>query len=84
MREGMTGDLRLRDMPAIDAISTELSGLETEGERVFSWRHASLLAAGYDHRLAFKLALRSDVDLHLAIRLGRSGCPAETAARILL
>jgi hypothetical protein len=71
-------------MPSIDAITDELTGLETEEERIFSWRHASLLAAGYDHRLAFKLALRPYVDLHLAIRLGQSGCPPETAARILL
>jgi hypothetical protein len=71
-------------MPAIDAITNELTGLETEEERVFSWRHASLLAAGYDHRLAFKLALRPDIDLHLAVRLRQHGCPPETAARILL
>jgi hypothetical protein len=71
-------------MPAIDAITNELSGLETEEERVFSWRHASLLAAGYDHRLAFKLALRPDIDLHLAVHLRRNACPPETAARILL
>ena len=71
-------------MPAIDAITDEFVALETEEERVFSWRHASLLAAGYEHRLAFKLALRRDVDLHLAIGLRRDGCPPETAARILL
>jgi hypothetical protein len=71
-------------MPSIDAITDELTGLETEEERVFSWRHASLLVAGYDHRLAFKLALRPHVDLHLAIRLREGGCPPETAARILL
>ncbi|MGH3022454.1 MAG: hypothetical protein ACRDNI_02250 [Gaiellaceae bacterium] len=71
-------------MPAIDTISDELAELATEGERVFSWRHASLLAAGYDHRLAFKLALRLDVDLHLAVRLRRAGCPPDTAALILL
>ena len=71
-------------MSAIETISDELTGLETEQERVFSWRHASLLAAGYEHRLAFKLALRPEVDLHLAIRLRRTGCPPETAARILL
>jgi hypothetical protein len=69
-------------MNAID--TQELAALETEEERVFSWRHASLLAAGYDGRLAFKLALRTDVDLHLALRLRRHGCPPETAARILL
>ena len=71
-------------MAAIDAITHELSALETEEERVFTWRQSSLLAAGYDLRLALKLALRPDVDLHLAVRLGRAGCPPDTAARILL
>ncbi len=71
-------------MAAIDAITHELSALETEEERVFSWRQSSLLAAGYDLRLALKLALRPDVDLHLAVRLGHAGCPPDTAARILL
>jgi hypothetical protein len=71
-------------MPSIDAITDELTGLETEEECVFSWRHTSLLVAGYDRRLAFKLALRPHVDLHLAVRLRQSGCPPETAARILL
>jgi hypothetical protein len=71
-------------MSAIDSITDELAGLETEEERVFSWRHASLLAAGYEHRLAFKLALRPEVDLHLAVRLRRGGCPPDVAARILL
>jgi hypothetical protein len=71
-------------MSAIDSISNEFAELETEDERVFSWRHASLLAVGYDPRLAFKLALRLDVDLHLAVRLRRAGCPPDTAALILL
>jgi hypothetical protein len=71
-------------MAAINEITNELTSLETEDERVFSWRHASLLAAGFDHRLAFKLALRPNVDLHLAVRLLREGCPPETAGRILL
>jgi hypothetical protein len=71
-------------MSALDSITHELAALETEEERIFSWRHASLLAAGYDHRLALKVALRTDVDLHLALRLIRAGCPADTAARILL
>jgi hypothetical protein len=71
-------------MSAIHAHTNELTTVETEEERVFSWRHASLLAGGYDGRLAFKLALRPDVDLHLALRLRRNGCPPATAARILL
>jgi hypothetical protein len=71
-------------MSAIESITDELAGLATEEERVFSWRHASLLAAGYEHRLAFKLALRPEVDLHLAVRLREAGCPPDLAARILL
>lgn len=71
-------------MAALDTIAHELDALQTEEERVFSWRHKSLLAAGYDARNALKLALRSEVDLHLAVRLGRAGCPPGTAARILL
>ena len=71
-------------MAALDTIAHELDALEPEEERVFSWRRSSLLAAGYDQRHALKLALRPDVDLHLAVGLGRAGCPPETAARILL
>ena len=65
--------LGVRDVPASTAFYERLG-----------WRRSSLLAAGYDQRLSLKLALRPDVDLHLAVRLGRSGCPPETAARILL
>lgn len=71
-------------MAALDTITHELDALQTEEERVFSWRRESLLAAGYDSRHALKLALHPEVDLHLAVRLGRAGCPPETAARILL
>jgi hypothetical protein len=75
---------RGRQLSAIDTIAQELAALETEGERVFSWRHAALLAAGYETRIAFKLALRPEVDLHQAVSLRRVGCPSGTAARILL
>jgi hypothetical protein len=71
-------------MAALDTIALELGTLQTEEERVLAWRQESLLAAGYDLRHAFKLALRPEIDLHLAVRLGRAGCPPETAARILL
>jgi hypothetical protein len=74
----------MSDMSATDTIADELARLETEEERVFSWRHASLLAVGYPPRLAFKLALRPDVDLHTALSLRENGCAVETAARILL
>jgi hypothetical protein len=70
-------------MASIETTRNSPDTLATEEERVFSWRHATLLAAGYDPRHAFKLALRSDVDLHLAVRMRKNGCPPETAVRIL-
>ena len=57
---------------------------ETEAERVFRWRLQQLADAGYGYRLAFKLALRPQIDLHKAVGLTRDGCPPATAARILL
>ena len=71
-------------MAALGTIEHELDALQTEEERVLSWRRESLLAAGYEARHALKLALRPEVDLHLAVRLRRTGCPRETALRILL
>jgi hypothetical protein len=58
--------------------------IETEEERVLRWRQDELLRAGYDGRLAMKLALRRHVDLHVAVDLVRRGCPPHTAAQILL
>ena len=58
--------------------------VESEDERVVRWRRDELRRAGYDERLALKLALRRHVDLHSAVDLLRHGCPQDTAARILL
>lgn len=58
--------------------------VETEDERVVSWRAEELIRAGYDEFDAIELALERGVDLHRAIELVRRGCPAETAVRILL
>jgi hypothetical protein len=57
---------------------------ETEQERVARWRTEALEKAGYTPEAAAELAVRPDVDLHRAIGLIESGCPAETALRILL
>ena len=57
---------------------------ETEQERVERWRAEALERAGYEADAAAELAARPDVDLHRAISLLESGCPAETALRILL
>jgi hypothetical protein len=58
--------------------------IETESERVLRWRVDELKRAGYDDRLALKLALRRHVDLHRAVRLLRQGCDPALAARILV
>jgi len=47
------------------------------------WRLQQLERAGYPSSDALLLSGRPDVDLHLAARLLRSGCPVETAVRIL-
>jgi hypothetical protein len=65
-------------MPAVDEV------LETELERVERWRAELLVRSGYDPTDAAGLAARLDVDLHRAIDLLQSGCPAELALQILL
>jgi hypothetical protein len=57
---------------------------ESEDERVARWRLEQLQRAGYDETAALVLADLVHVDLHLAVDLVRSGCPSETALRILL
>ncbi len=52
-------------MTAGDETPRELASPASEDVLVLSWRHASLLAAGYDHRLALQLALCPGVDLSL-------------------
>ena len=64
--------------------TVEFEHRESDEERVIGWREQELLRAGYEGSTALELALRSDVDLHLAIDLVRGGCPPATAARILI
>lgn len=67
----------------MNATESELL-VETELGRVVEWRLSELRRAGYDEHSARQLAERVDIDLHRAIDMLRSGCPAETAVRILL
>jgi hypothetical protein len=55
-----------------------------EDARVLDWRIEELLRAGFPELLALELAATNEVDLHVAVKLRQQGCPAETAARILL
>jgi len=57
---------------------------ETENGRISLWRWQELLRAGYGLAEAFLLAVRHDVDLHLALELPDRGCPHETVVRILV
>ena len=58
--------------------------IETELSRVVDWRARELRRAGYDEPAARQIAERLEVDLHRAIDLLKSGCPQDTATRILL
>ena len=58
--------------------------LETEIERIEAWRAEELQRAGYDALAAEKLAVRHDVDLHVASDLLKQGCPQDVALEILL
>ena len=56
---------------------------ENEPARVESWRLHILFEAGYPVHLAERIA-GSEVDLHGAVELVKSGCNHTTAAEILL
>jgi hypothetical protein len=57
---------------------------ESELDRIVRWRSEELERAGYSPDGAAALAARLDIDLHEAIDIVKSGCPAEIALRILL
>lgn len=56
----------------------------TEADPVRRWRLEELRRAGYTDSDALVLSGKPGVDLHLAVRLLRDGCPARTALRILI
>ena len=51
---------------------------------VEAWRADQLENAGYGAAAAAELAMRHDVDLHVAMELLTSGCSPELALQILL
>jgi hypothetical protein len=64
------------------AAQLEVEHLEIDLVR--RWRFDELLRAGYDIADAADVALRTDIDLHWAVRLVQRGCPSAIAARIVL
>jgi hypothetical protein len=69
--------------PITEPIVSELER-EPETERVLRWRSQELRRAGYQPADALILALRTDVDLHMAADLLAHGCPERTALLILI
>jgi ABC-type phosphate/phosphonate transport system substrate-binding protein len=65
-------------MTAVETQTREEAGL------VEAWRAEQLEMAGYGAQAAAELAMRQDIDLHLAIDLLASGCSADLALQILL
>lgn len=64
--------------PQNDSGATDVDG------EVLHWRFEQLRRAGYSEPDASLLAGHKEVDLHLATKLLRRGCPPGTALRILL
>ena len=60
------------------------TGIREEFELVEAWRAEQLEMAGYGAQTAAEIAMRQDIDLHLAIDLLRQGCPVPVALQILL
>ena len=60
------------------------TGIGDETELVEAWRAEALERAGYGARDAASIAIRHDIDLHVATDLLQMGCPTELALRILL
>ena len=58
--------------------------IREEIELVEAWRAEQLEAAGYGAQEAMAVAMRHDIDLHVAIDLLGSGCEPALALKILL
>jgi hypothetical protein len=63
------------------AQSNEVEQRDTE---VLRWRFDELRRAGFETDDALIVASAVQIDLHLATKLLRRGCPPQTALRILL
>ena len=64
--------------------ATQQADAEHRDAQVLRWRFEELRRAGYETEDALIVASDARVDLHLATKLVRGGCPPQTALRILL
>jgi hypothetical protein len=74
----MSEEMRQVEMP-----TAETNIRQTEQELVEAWRASELERAGYSPAAAAELAIRVDVDLHLAVELLQKGCSPYLAYKIL-
>ena len=58
--------------------------MDQRDAEVVRWRFEELRRAGLETEDALTVAADVEIDLHLATKLLRNGCPADTALRILL
>ena len=65
-------------------MTTAETDIRDETDVIEAWRAEALERAGYGVRDAAAIAVRHDIDLHLATDLLQMGCPEELALRILL
>ena len=65
-------------------MATAEANVRSELDQVEHWRAQELIRAGYPAESAAELASRHDIDLHYAVELLSSSCPAELALQILL
>lgn len=55
-----------------------------EADLIEAWRVEALERAGYLPSEAAEIAVRHDIDLHVAVDLLARGCPSDLALQILL
>ena len=65
-------------------MTTAETDIYEETELIEAWRAEALERAGYGAAAAAEIAVRHDIDLHIATDLVERGCPADLALRILL
>jgi hypothetical protein len=65
-------------------MTTAETEIYEETELIEAWRAEALERAGYGAAAAAEIAVRHDIDLHVATDLVKRGCPADLALRILL
>jgi hypothetical protein len=67
----------------VETLETPTWGQDDQ-DRVERWRQDELERAGFAPPDAARLAARTDVDLHGAVKLLERGCPQDLALKILL